>query len=62
MFKLTIEKPNGEQLEYTIDSEEMDYMLQQIKFNQPFVIVTEDNIVAYSPSQLLSIKIQEIVA
>lgn len=62
MFKLTIEKPSGEKLEYTIDSEEMEYMLQQIKFNQPFVIVTEDNITAYSPSQLLSINIQEIVA
>lgn len=59
-FKLELEKPNGEKIEFTIDMEEMDYIVQQIKFNQPFVIVLDKDIVAFSPSQLVSIKISEL--
>lgn len=59
-FKLELEKPNGEKVEFTIDEEEMDYVMQQIKFNQPFVIVLDKDIVAFSPSQLVSIKISEL--
>ena len=59
-FKLELEKPNGDIVEFTIDIEEMDYVVQQIKFNQPFVIVLDKDIVAFSPSQLVSIKISEL--
>lgn len=59
-FKLELEKPSGEKVEFTIDEEEMDYVMQQIKFNQPFVIVLDKDIVAFSPSQLVSIKISEL--
>lgn len=59
-MKLELEKPNGETLEFTIDEEEMEYIMQQIKFNQPFVIVMDKDIIAFSPSQLLSIKISEL--
>lgn len=59
-MKLELEKPNGETLEFTIDGEEMEYIMQQIKFNQPFVIVMDKDIIAFSPSQLLSIKISEL--
>ena len=59
-FKLELEKPNGDTVEFTIDMEEMDYVVQQIKFNQPFVIVLDKDIVAFSPSQLVSIKISEL--
>lgn len=59
-FKLELEKPNGEKLEFNIDVEEMDYIVQQIKFNQPFVVVLDKDIFAFSPSQMLSIKISEL--
>lgn len=59
-FKLELEKLNGEKINFTIDLEEMDYIVQQIKFNQPFVIILDKDIIAFSPSQLVSIKISEL--
>lgn len=66
-FRLVIEKggynlteqPELGIVEFDIDEGELDYIMQQIKFNQPFVIVLENDIVAISPSQCVSIKISE---
>ena len=41
---------NGEVASFTINEQEVDYILQQIKFNQPFVIIVEDEIFSFSPS------------
>ena len=67
-FMLTIEKggynlteqPDLGIVQYTIDDGELAYLMEQIKHNLPFVIVLENDIVAFSPSQCVSIKITPI--
>lgn len=64
-FRLVIEKggynlteqPELGIVEFDIDEGELDYIMTQIKFNQPFVIIVDDDIIAISPSQCVSIKI-----
>ena len=64
-FRLIIEKggynlteqPELGIVEFDIDEGELDYIMQQIKFNQPFVIIVDDDIIAISPSQCVSIRI-----
>ena len=43
-----------------IDEAETEYILQQIKFNQPFVIIADEIVKAYSPMQCISITISPI--
>lgn len=49
-FSADISKMNGEVVSFTINEQEVDYILQQIKFNQPFVIIVEEEIFSFSPS------------
>ncbi len=66
-FLLTIEKggynlteqPDLGILNFNISESELEYVLAQIRYNQPFVIALDDDIIAISPSQCVSIKISK---
>lgn len=61
LFELTVDGPHQDgSVTYTINEGEADYVLQQIKYNQPFVILVEDEVHCYSPSQCYSIKIKPV--
>ena len=59
-FSADISKMNGEVVSFTINEQEVDYILQQIKFNLPFVIVVDDSFFCFSPNQCVSIEINPI--
>lgn len=67
-FMLTIEKggynlteqPDLGIVQYTIDDGELSYLMEQIKHNLPFVIVLDNDIITFSPSQCVSIRISPI--
>lgn len=44
-------KDANDAVSLTINEHEVDYVLQQVKYNQPFVLVVEDEIFAFSPMQ-----------
>lgn len=50
MFIIDI-KDGKNEVSLTINEQEVDYVLQQVKYNQPFVLVVEDEIFIYSPMQ-----------
>lgn len=66
-FLLTIEKggynlteqPELGIVSFNISESELEYILAQIRYNQPFVVALENDIVAFSPSQCVSIKISK---
>lgn len=43
-----------------IDDRELDYIMDQLKFNQPVVLVMEENIFCFSPMQCVFINISPI--
>lgn len=43
-----------------IDNQELDYIMDQLKFNQPVVLVMEENIFCFSPMQCVFINISPI--
>lgn len=43
-----------------IDDQELDYIMDQLKFNQPVVLVMENNIFCFSPMQCVFINISPI--
>lgn len=43
-----------------IDNQELDYIMDQLKFNQPVVLVMENNIFCFSPMQCVFINISPI--
>lgn len=43
-----------------INNEELDYIMEQLKFNQPVVLVLENNIFCFSPLQCVFINISPI--
>ena len=59
-FEIVIMLGNGESLSFTIDEGEVNYILEQIKFNQPFIIVVDDSFFSFSPYQCASIEIKPI--
>lgn len=65
MFEITITKSGNPELKgnistFTLDEDEVNYVLQQIKFNLPFVIVVDDSFFCFSPNQCVSIEINPI--
>lgn len=44
-------KDANENVSLTINEHEVDYVLQQVKYNQPFVLVVEDEVFCFSPMQ-----------
>ena len=64
-FEIIITKSGNTELQdnilsFTINEEEVNYVLQQIKYNQPFIIVVEDSFFCFSPFQCVSIEIKPI--
>lgn len=59
-FEIVIMRTAGDSTSFTIDEDEVNYILQQIQFNQPFVIVVDDSFFCFSPSQCISIEIKPI--
>lgn len=57
-YNLT-EQPELGIVQYTIDDSELDYLLDQIRHNLPFILAIDDTIIAISPSQCISIKIEK---
>ena len=39
------------EISLTINEQEVDYVLQQVKYNQPFVLIVEDEVFCFSPMQ-----------
>lgn len=60
LFELIIMKTAQDTSSFTIDEDEVNYVLQQIQFNQPFVIVVDDSFFCFSPNQCISIEIKPI--
>jgi hypothetical protein len=60
LFEIIIKRGEDDELSFTIDEEEVNYILQQIKFNQPFIIVVEDSFFSFSPYQCPSIEIKPL--
>lgn len=44
-------KDNKDEISLTINEQEVDYVLQQVKYNQPFVLIVEDEVFCFSPMQ-----------
>lgn len=44
-------KDGKEEVSLTINEQEVGYVLQQVKYNQPFVLGVEDEIFCFSPMQ-----------
>ena len=44
-------KDNKDEISLTINEQEVDYVLQQVKYNQPFVLIVEDEAFCFSPMQ-----------
>ncbi len=55
-YDLTNDREHGI-VEYTIDNSELEYVMEQIRHNLPFVLCFENDIIAISPAQCVSIKI-----
>lgn len=43
-----------------IDDNELEYVMQQLKFNQPVILVMNETIFCFSPMQCVSITISPI--
>lgn len=44
-------KDNKDEISLTINGQEVDYVLQQVKYNQPFALIVEDEVFCFSPMQ-----------
>ena len=44
-------KDGKDEVSLTINEQEVDYVLQQVKYNQPFVLIVEDEVFCFSPMQ-----------
>ena len=60
LFEIIITRGVDDTLSFTIDEEEVNYVLEQIKFSQPFIIVVEDSFFSFSPYQCPSIEIKPL--
>ena len=45
-------KDGKDDVSLTINEQEVDYVLQQVKYNQPFVLIVEDEVFCFSPMQV----------
>lgn len=52
-FILEIQTNSGESYSFTINDQEVDYILQQVKYNQPFVLIVEEDVYTFSPMMCL---------
>ena len=59
-FEIIIKRGEDDELSFTIDEDEVKYILDQIKFNQPFIIVVDDSFFSFSPYQCPSIEIKPL--
>lgn len=59
-FEIIIKRGEDDELSFTINEEEVKYILDQIKFNQPFIIVVDDSFFSFSPYQCPSIEIKPL--
>ena len=58
LFEIIIMRHAEDNMSFTVDEGEVNYILQQIQFNQPFVIVVDDSFFCFSPNQCISIEIK----
>lgn len=63
LFEITITKTGNQGIKdnicsFTLEEDEVNYVLQQIKFNLPFVIVVDNSFFCFSPNQCVSIEIK----
>ena len=59
-FEIIIEKSADNVTSFTINEEEVMYILDQIKYNQPFVIQVDNSFFCYSPNNCIAIEIKPI--